>query len=1443
MNERKLLTKAVSCILFCVALFLCLPLFRITAKAGGTEYGIWVGDTQFTDTCLEIKDAEGKGTATYDDTNKTVTFDNFNGVENLHEVGMSKYQFYTALNITIKGKATFADFEDDGSKIRQYYELGTAFGGDAGVTSIKFDKSADIRIRTYGYGINFPGAAMTVNGKLDIKTDGETHRYAIQCNEYIDSADAEVTAVTTKICSDALRINAEAKIYGTLNARAEYDKAKKDDEGSAAIFVNTASPYTGITFYNGCKVTAFTGKYGTAVFSNEQLIIYNCDIDAEGGKAAFATANGGITKNPEAYIKFPENAQLADGGKGFVDGQGSPAAKVIVKYVDWYDLWIGEYRINSEIKDNIPGIIGGSASYDPIENVLTFSGNVTGIDGICDYSSLELICVKTDLTIRGNAQLITSDADYGIYVEGLRSLTIDGNLTVKGAEMGLYGDDVALTINGKLTAGAYNYYPLYVENLIIGRNGVLDASVVGSSGYAIYVDGSLTLNGGTVTASANGKDSYAIYTGSLTVNAGSLSASAEGVNACGISGYIYIYGGQVTTESSLNSSRAYDGTLYMYDGTFAASSAGMNAGAMKGEIYQYGGKITTVADGKGAFAQSGYLRMQGGNMEAEAKNANQDDDYVMYPDCMELYAGSLTVKASGSGIKCGGYLYNNGATVNVSAQKERGIYVNYTGSSAVDITAGTIKATGRDYGFYSEGKARISGGTLTAEGGKAAVYVAKKDADSIDLKEDAKITAPANGKFYASVSPEYTTVVAGETTTPTQSVTIQGTGVYQVWVGKHQVTDKNKGNIDGVEGGKASYDPATGTLTFTGDGSGVVDGVDGEYNSSLIYADCSLIIKGKAKLVAGDYGIYVTNSLTIEGDITAKSSNQYAVFANTLKVPGTLNASSVKEIGVYVSNMLTVPKAGQLTAASQASEGLYVYSNAVIEGTVTAEGKSTGLYIYGNQDTAISGTLNVKGENYGLYYEDNGNIFVSGTLNAKESGYGIYMNGKGDLRVSGAVTAEGSNMGIYLDGTGGTLDITGTLDAKATDYAAIWVDEGGIIFHGERLSAYSEKDTALYCLLDLNVLSGTLDAQTDDVSEAAMYINNGVFIGEDMRITLPVGGKLSSDGRQVVEADGVKKALHAKIEHIPVYKVTFQTNGHGKAPQTQSVNTGKKAEKPADPSETCHTFGGWFTDAACTAAYNFDAAVTKDITLYAKWTPAHSLSAVPAKEAAEGVAGNSAYYVCSSCGKYFSDAAGTKEIAKDSWVIAAKPAGQGQAGQGQTGQNQTETGKSDKENSPYKDLPDITQVSVPVKGQKYTDEASGSVYQATKSGKNIELIYAATISKDATGVTIPATVKIGNKSYKVTQIAANAFKGCKKLTKVTIGKNIKKIGKKAFYGCSKLKKITIKTTSLTKKNVGANAFKGIHAKAQAKVPKKKVSAYKKVLKAKGMNGKKQTISK
>lgn len=66
-------------------------------------------------------------------------------------------------------------------------------------------------------------------------------------------------------------------------------------------------------------------------------------------------------------------------------------------------------------------------------------------------------------------------------------------------------------------------------------------------------------------------------------------------------------------------------------------------------------------------------------------------------------------------------------------------------------------------------------------------------------------------------------------------------------------------------------------------------------------------------------------------------------------------------------------------------------------------------------------------------------------------------------------------------------------------------------------------------------------------------------------------------------------------------KVSFSA-GEGSKVDFQTTAANGSVAKPADPTREGYTFGGWYTDEACTKAYDFSAAVTADLTLYAKWT-------------------------------------------------------------------------------------------------------------------------------------------------------------------------------------------------------------------------------------------------
>ena len=152
---------------------------------------------------------------------------------------------------------------------------------------------------------------------------------------------------------------------------------------------------------------------------------------------------------------------------------------------------------------------------------------------------------------------------------------------------------------------------------------------------------------------------------------------------------------------------------------------------------------------------------------------------------------------------------------------------------------------------------------------------------------------------------------------------------------------------------------------------------------------------------------------------------------------------------------------------------------------------------------------------------------------------------------------------------------------------------------------------------------------------------------------------------------------------------------------------------------------------------------------------------------------------------------------------------------------------------------------------------------------------------------IPNTVEYDGEEYKVVEIGQYAFKNVKKVTQVNLGKNIRKIkdgafygcvnltkvklndklesignrafvnclklksinipakvktiGKSAFLGCKLLSKVKIQSELLNADRIGASAFRNIHRKAVVSVPASKVSAYKKILKKRGLTESTQKV--
>lgn len=66
------------------------------------------------------------------------------------------------------------------------------------------------------------------------------------------------------------------------------------------------------------------------------------------------------------------------------------------------------------------------------------------------------------------------------------------------------------------------------------------------------------------------------------------------------------------------------------------------------------------------------------------------------------------------------------------------------------------------------------------------------------------------------------------------------------------------------------------------------------------------------------------------------------------------------------------------------------------------------------------------------------------------------------------------------------------------------------------------------------------------------------------------------------------------------YIVKFNSNGGTSIP-SQKVEEGSVASRPNNPTKSCYTFVGWYTNSSLTKKYDFSNPVYADITLYAKW--------------------------------------------------------------------------------------------------------------------------------------------------------------------------------------------------------------------------------------------------
>lgn len=286
---------------------------------------------------------------------------------------------------------------------------------------------------------------------------------------------------------------------------------------------------------------------------------------------------------------------------------------------------------------------------------------------------------------------------------------------------------------------------------------------------------------------------------------------------------------------------------------------------------------------------------------------------------------------------------------------------------------------------------------------------------------------------------------------------------------------------------------------------------------------------------------------------------------------------------------------------------------------------------------------------------------------------------------------------------------------------------------------------------------------------------------------------------------------------LPSYTVNFVTSEGGSLTGSvkQTIAKGKQASKVTAKAKEGYTFEGWkmtVGGSSSTVQNPETVAISADTTFTAVFTP------------------NKYEYVVKYIDKDTKKQIKTSKKAKAAFattVTEKAPAIDGYKVTGESTQFVTIKLSGNEIVFEYTSTGEYVQPGkAPKKGQKFS--AGKYTYKITKiSGKkgNVTLVKVNTkYKKKLKKATVKASVKYSGYTFKITVIGKNAFKNCKKLKKVTIGKNVKTIKAKAFNKCNKLKTVVVKGKKL--KKIAKNAFakkvrKSLKIKAK-KVVKKRI---------------------
>lgn len=461
---------------------------------------------------------------------------------------------------------------------------------------------------------------------------------------------------------------------------------------------------------------------------------------------------------------------------------------------------------------------------------------------------------------------------------------------------------------------------------------------------------------------------------------------------------------------------------------------------------------------------------------------------------------------------------------------------------------------------------------------------------------------------------------------------------YYLWVGGVAVNADNADDIFGD--GTASYNAEENILTLNG--ANITEGYNPEdYVTIGIYAENDLNIElaeGTENNIAipGNeytYGICVLGSLYITGEGVLNITNgdyisegiyeshNNAIFtanglcveqANVIAQSGDATAGYYADAaGVWSYGDVSVDFGGALLALAGDATGYQAYSNGIVayggedsylnvsvyDGYLEAYGgkatggtyaMTTGLYLY----------------NAGFYvYENTANVFIEAddaAIASTDEEELLSANSVGVFTYGGDVGIDAGNVTISSGECTAPDTYSGGIYASYIEYEDGSRSGGNVNINCYDITPYEDRPGFYATNVNISTIGGI-----------AILAEMGIEIGENLVISSPENAVVEEDGEYLVCVDG-EPAESLTIE-VLTYEVAINGLRYDMAadvPANYSLNELYcEIHEVDDFSELLntekegYTFGGFYTDEACTEGneFDFDTPITEDITIYAKW--------------------------------------------------------------------------------------------------------------------------------------------------------------------------------------------------------------------------------------------------